>query len=174
VNPSLRNPLLLFILGLAGMSTAFIPGCAQPGGWGSGWGAVAFDTAQVWILAGPDSVPLQVEIAETDRQREVGLRDRPSLDPEAGMLFLLEAPRSGDEGFWMWRTRIPLDIAFLDGAGEIVAILGMDPCTGTHPGDCPEHAPGVDYVAALEGNRGNRGWFEEKGVTEGHRIRVER
>jgi uncharacterized protein len=171
VTPSLRRSLLALPLALVGLTTAFVSGCAQPGGWGGGWGAVAFDTAQVWILAGADSVSLQVEIAETDRQREVGLRDRPSLDPEAGMLFLLEAPRSGDEGFWMWRTRIPLDIAFLDGTGEIVAILGMEPCTGADPEDCPEHAPGVDYVAALEVNRG---WFEGKGVAEGHRVRVER
>jgi uncharacterized protein len=167
----LRVPVLALLLTGVGMSSSLVAGCAQTGGWGGGWGEVAFDTAQVWILAGADSVSLQVEIAETDRQREVGLRDRPSLDPEAGMLFLLDAPRSGDEGFWMWRTRMPLDIAFLDGTGEIVAILGMDPCPGTDPEDCPEHAPGVDYVAALEANRG---WFEERGVTEGHRVRVER
>lgn len=166
-----RSPLLALLLALVGVSPAFASGCAPPGVWGGGWGAVAFDTAQVWILSASDSVSLEVEVAETDRQQEVGLRDRISLNPGAGMLFLLDVPRSGDDGFWMWRTRIPLDIAFLDQNGRILAILGMEPCPGTDPTDCPEHAPGVDYMAALEVNRG---WFLAQGVGVGDRIRVER
>ncbi len=146
-----------------------VGGCAA--GMGPGWGSVAFDTARVWVVSGPDSVPLTVEVAETDRQREVGLRDRPALPPDAGMLFLLDEPRAGDEGFWMWRTRIPLDIAFLNGDGRIVAILAMEPCPGPDPGVCPEYAPGVAYGSALEVNRG---WFTRNGVEVGDRVRLER
>jgi uncharacterized protein len=156
-------------VGVVAVAAALPWGCALPGGLGGG--PVRFDTAQVWIHDGTDSVGLLVEVAETDSQREVGLRDRSSLDPGSGMIFLLDSSRDGDEGFWMWRTAIPLDIAFLDEEGRIVAVLSMDPCLETDPELCPEYVPGVAYRSALEVNQG---WFQEHGVAVGHRLRLVR
>lgn len=63
----------------------------------------------------------QVEYAATDRAREAGLMCRTSLAPDHGMLFdfLLPMP---DTAFWMKDTLIPLDIVFIDGAGEVLSI----------------------------------------------------
>ena len=47
------------------------------------------------------------------------------LAPDAGMLFVL--PETMPFAVWMKDTHAPLDIAFLDAAGRIVAIKQMDP-----------------------------------------------
>jgi uncharacterized membrane protein (UPF0127 family) len=87
------------------------------------------------------------------------------------MLFLFDPPRGADEGFWMWRTRMSLDIAFIDGAGVILEILGMDPCRAASQDDCPGYFSAAPYAAALEMSRG---WFARRGVGPGASVRVER
>ncbi|MFY0992006.1 DUF192 domain-containing protein [Halomonas sp. C05BenzN] len=107
---------------------------------------------------------LRVEVARTLPQRGQGLMDRDHLADDAGMLFLYRNEQSPRNGFWMYRTRIPLDIAFIDADGRIVAIRQMQPCASERPGECPVTYPGVLYRAALEVNAG---YFAEKGVEEG-------
>lgn len=130
---------------------------------------MAFDTARVWLVSAADSVPLRVELAETSDQRSMGLMERASLADDAGMLFTYGEEQPGDAGFWMYRTRIPLDIAFLDAEGRIVAVLAMEPCTSPDPRWCQTYAPGVPYRAALEVNRG---WLERHGLGVGDRVRL--
>lgn len=132
---------------------------------------IPFDTARAWVDTGTDSVPLLVEVAETDEQRRYGLSRRPSLDSVSGMVFLYDSVRPDTTGFWMWRTRIPLDIAYLDGAGRILAVRAMDPCDVPDPGLCRSYPAGVEYRAALEVNRG---WFARHGVGPGDTVRLHR
>lgn len=129
-----------------------------------------FDTATAWIHQGADSTKLLVEVASSADQRSYGLSGRPALDPESGMVFVFDSLRAGTQGFWMRRTQVPLDIAFVDAAGEIVRILGMEVCASqVYVEACPSYAPGVDYMSALEANRG---WFSEKGIGIGARVTV--
>jgi uncharacterized membrane protein (UPF0127 family) len=130
---------------------------------------VAFDTGTVHILTNGDSLELTVEIARTSDQRAFGLMTRPSLDSLSGMLFLYEARQDSSGGFWMFRTLIPLDIAFMDSTGTIVTIRSMEPCTSPNPEWCPEYAPDAAYWSALEVNRG---FFARHGIAEGHRVRL--
>ena len=130
---------------------------------------VAFDTARVQLATASDTVPLRVEVAATEDQRAYGLMERSSLPPDAGMLFTYPEQQSPEAGYWMYRTRIPLDIAFLDSAGRIVAILPMEPCTSTDPHWCPSYPPGVPYRAALEVNRG---YFAQRNISPGDRVLV--
>ena len=102
---------------------------------------------------------LDVEIAAEGRARSVGLMGRRKLDPDAGMAFLFDGPRSG--GFWMKDTLIPLSIAFWDGSGRILRILHMIPCRAD---PCPLYVPGITYVGAVETNVG---WFADHGVQRG-------
>ncbi len=156
-------PLALLALALAAVS-----GCAQPGGVSPA--AVAFDTATVWLREGADSTRLVVEVAASRAQHELGLAGRTSLAPDSGMLFLFDPPRPADEGFWMWRTPIPLDIAFIDASGAILRILGMDPCAAPSQDDCPGYFAEAPYAAALEVNRG---WFARNGIRVGASVRVD-
>jgi hypothetical protein len=122
----------------------------------------------VVLHSSSDSAALLVEFADTDETRSLGLMSRPSLDSGSGMLFTYDSLQSGEAGFWMWQTRIPLDIAFLDSAGVILRILSMEPCeSALYAQACPSYAPGVPYRAALEVNRG---WFLDRGITEGDTV----
>lgn len=157
------------------LALALLPGCGRvedaPAGEPTADAAplVAFDTARVWLVSATDSVELRVELAEDGDQRAMGLMERTALAADAGMLFTYAEPQAADAGFWMYRTRIPLDIAFLDPAGRIVAIRAMEPCASPQPRWCPTYAPGVPYRAALEVNRG---FFQRHGVAVGDRVRL--
>lgn len=143
--------------------------CATPAGFSPA--DVTFDTATVWLRQGADSASARVEVAATRAQHEVGLADRTSLASESGMLFLFDPPRSADEGFWMWRTRVALDIAFVDAAGAVLSVQAMEPCTAAVQEDCPGYFADAPYAAALEMSSG---WFERHAVGPGARLRVER
>ncbi len=105
-----------------------------------------------------------VEVARTIPERSRGLMERDHLDEDAGMLFLYRESQSPRNGFWMYRTRIPLDIAFIGENERIAAIFTMWPCGSANPAECPVTYPGVPYRAALEVNAG---LFEQLGIAEG-------
>lgn len=116
------------------------------------------------IHTGEASHRLTVEVARTPAQRSRGLMERDSLAEDAGMLFLYPRRQPPGSGFWMFRTRIPLDIAFLDASGRIAAIHAMQPCGSANPGDCPSTQAGVPFRAALEVNAG---YFAARGIGVG-------
>jgi uncharacterized protein len=128
---------------------------------------VAFDTATVRIETARDTFDLRVEVAATEEQRAYGLMERDELPEDRGMIFVYEGLQDPEAGFWMFRTRIPLDIAFMDGDGRIARIRRMVPCESPNPLLCPLYSPGAPYAAALEVNAG---FFERRGVEPGDRI----
>jgi uncharacterized protein len=128
--------------------------------------SVTFARSTVLLDTDEGSTLINVEVAETDEQRQLGLMHRRSLDEDSGMIFVFFEPTRG--GFWMKNTLIPLSIAFFDVDGKILKILDMEPCK-TDP--CPSYDPGVTYRGALEVNQGA---FEDWGVEEGDSLRLNR
>lgn len=63
-----------------------------------------------------------VEVADTDRERELGLMCRRSLAPDRGMFFDFIRERS-DAAFWMRNTLIPLDIVYIRKDGVVRSIV---------------------------------------------------
>jgi len=110
---------------------------------------------------------LRVEVAATLERRMRGLMDRDTLAADAGMLFLYAVPQPGDAGFWMYRTRLPLDIAFLDADGRVRAVRTMPPCPSHVSYRCPAYQPDVPYSAALEVNAG---YLANRGIGPGARV----
>ena len=108
-------------------------------------------------IAGQD---LSVELAFTPETRSCGLSNRFSLGENNGMLFLF--PDIEERTFWMKNTHIPLSIAFVDEAGNIVMIHQMeaDQTRVTYPSF---HA--VKYALEV-----NRGWFARHGIKIGHTV----
>jgi uncharacterized membrane protein (UPF0127 family) len=106
--------------------------------------------------SGGETVRLQVEIADTDAERQRGLMERTALGENRGMLFLFE-----DEttlSFWMKNTLIPLSVAYIDSEGRIVDIQDMQPLDETsHPSAEP-----AQYALEV-----NQGFFKEHGVEVG-------
>ncbi len=104
---------------------------------------------------------LQIEVARTPEERARGLMFRPSMSPDAGMLFVFE--QESQAGFWMRNTLIPLSIGWVDRDGTIVDIQDMQPLSDE------VHTPTAPYWYAIEANQG---WFEANGVGVGQRVQL--
>jgi len=127
---------------------------------------MAFDTATVRIV-GHDTAQLTVQLAESEAQQTMGLMERRTLAPDAGMLFLYGSTQPDSAAFWMFRTRIPLDIAFVDSTGTIRTVLTMQPCPSDLATGCPSYPPTAPYRAALEVNAG---YFARRQFGVGDRV----
>ena len=125
---------------------------------------MAFDSTRVRLVGKRDTLNLRVELALTPTQKQMGLMERTSLAEGAGMLFVYDSTQASDAGFWMYRTRIPLDIAFLDSVGVIRSVRTMVPCTTTIPQGCKTYTPDVPYQHALEMSEG---YFAKHGIGVG-------
>jgi len=77
--------------------------------------------AAVILHAGAREIPIRVELATTEPERERGLMYRNHLDPDAGMLFVF--PRAAALTFWMKNTLIPLDMIFIRADRSVLGIV---------------------------------------------------
>ncbi|MFP4312270.1 MAG: DUF192 domain-containing protein [Nitriliruptoraceae bacterium] len=118
------------------------------------------------VLEGSERVEVAARVASDDAGRRRGLMEVEDLPDGEGMLFLFEEERTS--GFWMWNTRIPLDIAFAGLDGTVHTIATMVPCEASDPGECPITAPEEPYVTALEVPAG---WFDRVGIGPGSTLR---
>ena len=102
---------------------------------------------------------LNIEIAETEKQRNTGLMNRKTLDKNSGMLFVFESDRK--LSFWMKNTYIPLSIAFINSDGIIKEIRNMEPLSF----ESIVSKNNVRYALEV-----NRGYFQEKNIAEGDKV----
>jgi len=104
---------------------------------------------------------IQVEIADTEMSRNMGMMFRKNLNKNCGMLFIFEdsAPRR----FWMKNTYVPLSIAYIDSFGKIISISDMSPLSESGVWS------GGPAMYALEMNKG---WFSENGVAPGDLVKI--
>jgi uncharacterized membrane protein (UPF0127 family) len=102
---------------------------------------------------------LNLEVARTPDEHQVGLMYRQELPADSGMLFVYDRPAT--EGYWMHNTFVPLSIAWIGQDGFIVDIQDMQPLTDD------VHWPNAAYWYALEANQG---WFFNNGVGVGQQV----
>ncbi|HAC64596.1 MAG TPA: DUF192 domain-containing protein, partial [Cyanothece sp. UBA12306] len=110
---------------------------------------------------------IELEVAQTPEQQQLGLMYRQSLEDNRGMLFPFDPPRPVK--FWMKNVSIPLDMIFLLD-GEVKAIENnVPPCNQT---PCPTYGPSIaidiDQVIELRGGRA-----EELGIKPGDLLKIE-
>lgn len=109
---------------------------------------------------------IQLEVARTPEQQQIGLMNRKTLADDRGMLFLFSPARPTQ--FWMKNTLIPLDMVFLRNGTVRVLVPNVPPCK-VDP--CPTYGSQteeIDQVIELRGGRAT-----ELGVKVGDRIPVQ-
>ena len=72
------------------------------------------------IITQDQTILLELELANTNLTREVGLMWRRELSEYHGMLFVF--PEENMQSFWMQNTYIPLDIIFIGSDFRILSI----------------------------------------------------
>jgi len=65
-------------------------------------------------------IKIDIEIADNDYERQLGLMNRQSMEEMQGMLFIFPAERY--QSFWMVNTLFSLDMIFISSSKEIVTI----------------------------------------------------
>ncbi len=63
---------------------------------------------------------INIEIADDEFKRQLGLMKRSKMNNDEGMLFIF--PNSEMQSFWMLNTLIPLDIIYADSNKKIITI----------------------------------------------------
>ena len=132
------------------------PACAQVDG-----AQPRLKTEPMTIETSRGPVNLTVEIADTERTRELGLMFRDAPSKYEGMLFDFHEPQ--EVSFWMKNTKVSLDLLFIAANGRIIRIARNATPFSEDP--IPSGGPIVG-VLEIAGGRSN-----ELGIKEGDRAR---
>ena len=81
-----------------------------------------------------------------------GMMFRDSLAEDHGMLFV--HPKEDNYAYWMYQTRIPLDIIWMDHDRRIVEISANTPPCKTEASQCPKYGGTEKSSFVLEINGG--------------------
>nr|AQS30054.1 hypothetical protein [uncultured bacterium] len=73
----------------------------------------------------PGGQVIQARVVDTPEARAQGLSGVESVPADTGMLFVFQD--DGTQGIWMKGMKIPLDILWLDGQGQVVHIVQNAP-----------------------------------------------
>lgn len=102
---------------------------------------------------------LDVQVAQSAQERQIGLMFRREMPQHEGMLFVFEQPAT--QCFWMRNTLLPLTAAFVADDGTIVNLVDMKPKTDdSHCSSKP-----VRFVLEM-----NQGWFAKRNIQAGFKL----
>ena len=99
----------------------------------------------------PSGKKVTVEIMRQTIELMKGMMFRDSLAEDHGMLFV--HPKEDKIAYWMYETRIPLDIIWMDRSHKIVEVSANTPPCKTEAAQCPKYG-GTEvsaYVLELNG-----------------------
>jgi len=105
-------------------------------------------------------IKIDIEIADNDYQRQLGLMNRQSMEEMQGMLFIF--PDERYQSFWMLNTLFSLDIIFINSNKEIVTIHKNT--TPLSEQSYPSSAPAI-YVVEV-----NAGFCDRHEIKLGNKI----
>jgi len=101
----------------------------------------------------PNGVQINAEMMRREIELMRGLMFRESLPPNRGMLFI--HPKEDIYHYWMYQTKIPLDLIWMDRNHRIVEMsLDTPPCKSSSARQCPNYGGNIKSMYALEVNAG--------------------
>ena len=86
-----------------------------------------FETQENWIEVQIGDKTYNLLVAETEEEKERGLQDVESMEPNEGMLFDYSDDPQASISFWMKNTTIPLDIVFINQDGVVISVKQGEP-----------------------------------------------
>jgi uncharacterized membrane protein (UPF0127 family) len=95
---------------------------------------------------GNAKIKIDLEIADNEYERQLGLMNRKSMEENQGMLFIFQYERM--QSFWMRNTLIPLDMMFINKDNKIITIHKNTKTLSAQ--SYPSTAPAI-YVVELVG-----------------------
>ena len=102
---------------------------------------------------------IQVQLAQNNEQRQIGLMWRKEMPQNEGMLFIFDEPAV--QCFWMRNTLLPLTAAFVADDGKIVNLVDMKPMSDdSHCSKKP-----VRFVLEM-----NQAWFSKRNILAGFKL----
>ena len=109
----------------------------------------------------------ELETARSMAQKAKGLSGRETLGKDRGMIFIYE--KEGIYPFWMKDTKIPLDIIWINGKGEVVEIKTAVPQIGESLDKLKlyQNEQPAKYIIELEGGRA-----EKLGLKVGNKLTI--
>jgi uncharacterized membrane protein (UPF0127 family) len=101
----------------------------------------------------PNGVRVNAQRMRTDVELMRGLMFRESLPASRGMLFI--HPKEDNFHYWMYQTKIPLDLIWMDHDRRVVEMsLDTPPCRTSSATDCPNYGGNFKSKYVLEVNGG--------------------
>lgn len=121
-------------------------------------------TLSIHDETGTELATVDVRVADTERERYVGLSKTDSLADGEGMLFV--HPESGTYAYVMREMAFPIDIVFIDANGTITTIHHAQ--LPENPSDPQQRYRGQgQYVLEVPD-----GWTKESGIEPGDRVSI--
>jgi uncharacterized protein len=113
----------------------------------------------------PSGAVYRLELALTPEDQAQGLMFRENLPDRTGMLFVF--PEAAPHHFWMKNTMIPLDMIWMDEAGQVAFVSAQTPPCKADP--CPTYGPdsAVSQVLEIAG-----GLAEKEGIRAGSALKL--
>ncbi|MFB6209503.1 MAG: DUF192 domain-containing protein [Candidatus Nanohaloarchaea archaeon] len=107
---------------------------------------------------------LELELAETTKEKREGLMNRSKLAENYGMLFIFDDEQI--RAFWMKSTYIPLDIVYIASNNTVMDVMKAYPEPGTPDSELTRYIGGpAKYVLEV-----NQNFTDRNGIEEGDRF----
>jgi uncharacterized membrane protein (UPF0127 family) len=111
---------------------------------------------------------LSIMLARSSAEKAKGLMFYESLNPVQGMLFVYSSPRI--MSFWMYNTRIPLDLVFFSDQLTVTEYIeSMEPGYGIPPEMLPRYVSQIPAQYALELKAGS---IKRLGIKSGDQLEI--
>jgi len=108
----------------------------------------------------------KVEVADSDKEQQIGLSEKRKLNENQGMLFVFK--KADYYSFWMKNMKFPIDIIYING-NRVITVVSNAPIPADANGNLEVYQPKGQSDKVLEINAG---LAEKYNIKEGSTINI--